>query len=650
MVLVNLRVAAHATGWGETMWSRWLAFLNRLLTVNAQDSDTRRRGRLLGILLLSTLLAVFLLTAINLFDFSRSLASSEAAGTPFAVLIDVAIILFLVGLLFLNRSGRTRWAGYSFLTLYVVVISSSFGTATLDRVLLTLTIPTLAASFLVSPASSFLFALLSTVSYTLFYLFTSPPQSYSYVSIMGLFMISVVSWLAAANLEGALRDIHQALAREHAAQGNVTRLNEDLERRTRELSALNAAGRAMVSTLNSEAVLKLMIDEVRRLLDAEGASVMLRDPASPDDDLVFAAAAGLNSETLVGTRMPATTGIAGWVMRERQSAVVSDVRRDSRFYDQVDSVTGQTTRSVVAVPLMFKGAMWGAVEAVNKAGGVFGERDREILEALASSAAIAIENARLYETEREQFRRLKQTQAQLVQVEKMAALGRLLASISHEINNPLQAIQNSLELAGDELEGSLRPDKLTRYVGIAGKEVERLAAIVRRMRDFYRPAREGLQPTDAHAVLQSVLELADKQLQHSHVTVECEWAMDLPDIPANPDYLKQVFLNLVLNAIDAMAARGAGTLRVRTTVCEMQQRNNRAVPAVCIEFGDTGDGMSPEVIAHLFEPFVTTKSEGTGLGLSISYGLIEAHNGQITAMSQAGVGTTFTILLPVSEA
>jgi two-component system NtrC family sensor kinase len=447
--------------------------------------------------------------------------------------------------------------------------------------------------------------------------------------------------------EGTIEDITDRKQTEE----QVKRLNENLERHARELAALNKAGQAMASTLYPEKVLKLMVGEIKSLLDVEGVSVLLRDPAS--DDLIFAAADP--DADLVEKRLPVTAGIAGWVVRERQPAVVGDAQSDPRFYHQVDAMTGLTTRSMIAVPLMFKGAVWGVIEAVNKVGGTFAERDREMLEALASSAAIAIENARLYQTEREQFRRLRQSQAQLVQAEKMGALGRLVASIAHEINNPLQAMQNSLELAEDELRGNLRREKLAQYLDLARGEIERLATIVRRMRDFYRPARAGVQPTDVLAVLQSVLELTSKQLQHSSVTVEREWADDLPLIQANPDYLKQVFLNLVLNAADAMTMlssedRQGGILRVRVALDEMRRRDNRLVPAVRIEFSDTGEGIPEKIISHLFEPFVTTKENGTGMGLSISYGLIEAHNGQITATSRPGVGTTFTILLPVREA
>jgi GAF domain-containing protein len=128
------------------------------------------------------------------------------------------------------------------------------------------------------------------------------------------------------------------------------------------------------------------------------------------------------------------------------------------------------TRSMVAVPLMIQGTAEGVVEAINKADGAFTERDREVLEVMAGSAAVAIANARLYQAEREQFRRLQQSQAQLIQAEKMAAMGRLVASIAHEINNPLQAVQGCLTLAEEELAEDQQYERIKRYLNMADTE------------------------------------------------------------------------------------------------------------------------------------------------------------------------------------
>ncbi len=474
--------------------------------------------------------------------------------------------------------------------------------------------------------------------------------------------------LGVLDIEGGERkltfDEHDVeLAELFAAQAGVAlenaRLHAETRRRAREFAALNMATQALTSTLNLKSVLELMITEARALVDAEGASVVLLS----DAELVFAAAAGPGAEELVGVRMPITAGIAGWVVREGRAVRVNDTRSDPRFYAGIDKMTSLTTRSVLAVPLRIKGAIAGIVEAINKASlpgatgqdGLFNEHDLEMLQMMADSAAIAIENARLYQVEQEQLQRLQESQAQLIQSAKMAALGRLVASITHEINNPLQAIQNSLTLAQEEMESGPRPEKMARYLGMAETEIERLANIVRRLRDFYRPTRQERQLTDVRVVLEGVLELTGKQLQHSHITVEREdlAGVGLPLIWAKPDHLKQVFLNLVLNAIDAMSAPAAGEARGGTLCVRMAldtlPRDGPPRPAVRIEFSDTGEGIPPEIMSHLFEPFITTKPDGTGLGLSISYGIIEAHNGQITATSQVGEGTTFTILLPVEE-
>lgn len=277
---------------------------------------------------------------------------------------------------------------------------------------------------------------------------------------------------------------------------------------------------------------------------------------------------------------------------------------------------------------------------------------------------VAMENVRLYETQREQYRRLQESQEELIRIEKMAALGRLVASIAHEINNPLQSVQGFLNLLQEELNGRRRPEKLTSYLEIADGEIDRISAIVRRMRDFYRPAsleqqtpgslddfyrsaQGEFQPVDLHATLESVLLLANKKLQHSQIKIEIEEVQVLPPIQANPDHLRQVFLNLTLNAIDAMPQ--GGILRIKTTLDQAVLQGDEPQPAIRIEFADSGVGMSAETLAHLFEPLFTTKEHGSGFGLFTSQTIIEAHRGRIVAASQVGEGTTFTIWLPINN-
>jgi signal transduction histidine kinase/DNA-binding response OmpR family regulator len=250
---------------------------------------------------------------------------------------------------------------------------------------------------------------------------------------------------------------------------------------------------------------------------------------------------------------------------------------------------------------------------------------------------------------------------QLLQTEKLAAVGRLSASIAHEINNPLQAIHNSLHLLNNR---PLSEDKRQLYLSKAQEEVDRLIGIVQRMLDFYRPSRDGvgMRLTDMHELLDAVLALADKQLQTSHISVVRDWTVKPPLVYAIGNHLKQVYLNLILNVVESMPDGGVLTIRTYVTADAANQERQslettstvgsagqRLGPAVVIEFSDTGQGIPPDILPKIFEPFYTTRSTGTGLGLAISYSIIEQHQGDLSVSSVVGQGTTFRIRLPVAQ-
>jgi PAS domain S-box-containing protein len=443
-----------------------------------------------------------------------------------------------------------------------------------------------------------------------------------------LSLLEAVSSIAAAALENA-------------------RLYEAIRARASELALLNEIGLALTSTLDYATVVHAALNQIQRLFRANNVSLLQPDPQT--GDLCFVKSLSGTTPVEIPVRIAPGESTAGWALDHRRSVLVEDVQTDPRFMDWMDHLTGCRGGALMAVPLLARERFSGVILVVSSEAGIYTHGDLSTLQAVASTLAVALENAGLYDELRTLLREWEEAQAQLIHAEKMTALGRLAASIAHEINNPLQAVQNYLTLAQEELEEEQQhPAPLTRYLGTVGKEIERIATIVRHMRDFYRPAREGLQPTYLHAVLESVLALTNKQLQHSHVVVERIWADHLPAIDANPDHLKQVFLNLVLNAIDAMPT--GGTLHISTRVDQMLVgAGQQPLPAVRIEFSDTGEGMPPEVLSRLFEPFFTTKEGGTGLGLSISYGIIQAHGGQVTVESHAEMGTTFIILLPVIQ-
>ncbi len=228
----------------------------------------------------------------------------------------------------------------------------------------------------------------------------------------------------------------------------------------------------------------------------------------------------------------------------------------------------------------------------------------------------------------------KRIQARIMHAERLSAVGKLAASVVHEINNPLQSILGCLGLA---MEALAEGEDAHQYLHIAREEVRRIARIVARMRDLYRPESDKRQMSNVNELVEQVLELVRKRFQESRVEVEWKPTTDLPLLLLSPDQIKQVFLNLLLNALDAMPH--GGQLQISTLYIE-------APPGVAIRFQDSGLGISPEARPHIFEMFYTTKPEGSGLGLPISVNIVEHHGGRIDVESTPGVGSTFTVWLP----
>jgi signal transduction histidine kinase/FixJ family two-component response regulator len=263
----------------------------------------------------------------------------------------------------------------------------------------------------------------------------------------------------------------------------------------------------------------------------------------------------------------------------------------------------------------------------------FRESDLEMFQILARQAATALENARLYAEQLDYVRKVEESQKALIQAEKMAAAGRLSASIAHEVNNPLQAVQNCLHLAGRE---DLPEEKRKEYFYLARTELERLMLTVRRMLDFYRPGVTSLEEVDLAEMLQYSLTLMSKQLNEANVNVTMDFPEEIPRITAVGNQIQQVFINLILNAADAMPDGGDLKVTVRSYA-----------DGVELFFQDNGNGVPLEKQANVFEPFFSTKDGGTGLGLTVSYNIITAHGGVLELLSERGPGACFRIYLPV---
>ncbi|HZY43849.1 MAG TPA: ATP-binding protein [Anaerolineae bacterium] len=430
-------------------------------------------------------------------------------------------------------------------------------------------------------------------------------------------------------------DLLMTIGSQIGAAVERARLYEEAQHRSEDLAVLNEITRAVTSSLDLDQVLKTSLHGIRQILHVQAGSLILVEPES--GEWQFRNTLNTLEAYLRADALQPHTGIVHRVIDSREPLILNEVPLESKLHGggSLDASRSTTLvlRNILAVPMIVKSRAVGAIVVINKLEGAFTSDDLEMLQFLAAGVAIAAENARLYGELADFAKELERSQAQLVQAEKLAATGRLAASIAHEINNPLQAIHNCLHLA---INRPLTEAKKQHYLVMAQEEVERLITLVQRTLEFYRPSKGRSALTRVNDLIENVLALANKQLEQVSINVHKNLANDLPEISAVPDQLVQVWLNLIINAIEAMPDGGELTITTSATDEWLQ-----------VAIRDTGSGVDPEDAAKIFEPFYTTKATGTGLGLSVSYGIIQRHGGRIDVNGVPGEGTAFTVSLPI---
>ncbi len=245
---------------------------------------------------------------------------------------------------------------------------------------------------------------------------------------------------------------------------------------------------------------------------------------------------------------------------------------------------------------------------------------------------------------------IKRLEEQMRRADRMAALGGLAAGVAHEIRNPLGSIKGLTQLLGEGV-GENLPQK--RYVETIVKEVDRLNRVVEELLSFARPSRTEAQRSDLNEILDKALSLAKHVKASEKVELEKDYSDELPLVMVDGEKLKQAFLNIILNAFEAMPHGGElkiSTIYSSSTIGGRRRRLEPPGPNIKIELSDTGRGISREEQERIFDPFYTTKEDGSGLGLSITHQIIAAHKGRMDVESKVGKGTTFTVTLPVRVA
>lgn len=333
-------------------------------------------------------------------------------------------------------------------------------------------------------------------------------------------------------------------------------------------------------------------------------------------------------------RLQLGQGLVGIAAQTRQVLWTNDVAAHPAY---IRSPWLPPTAAEMVASIFFDEQLFGVLDLQRPPGYGFNEDDRDLVRALAGQIALAFYNLKLYSQLQENLMRERRLRDQIVQTEKLTALGRIVAAVAHELNNPLQAMHNALYLVS--LEQGIS-DQARQDLEITIKEMQRMASLVARLRSLYpNQKREKPLPTSLNQLVQETYEFLKTYLRQKHVQIMLRLDASLPLLLLQADTMKQVLLNLCFNAVEAMPSGGEIHL---TTEYHPQEQE------VCLCVRDTGVGIPAAMQDKIFEPFFTTKTDGSGLGLAICYDLIQQHGGRLLVQSQEGKGSIFIIWLPLS--
>ncbi|MDP3732548.1 MAG: response regulator [Candidatus Omnitrophota bacterium] len=402
-----------------------------------------------------------------------------------------------------------------------------------------------------------------------------------------------------------------------------------------ELMILCEVGRAITVAANLDLLLNRILDSALKLVKAERGSILLLDEKTKEFSIKVAR--GISEDAIRNTRMKIGEGICGRVAQE---------------------VRPPMTKSFLSIPLVSRHGLLqediiGVINVTGKISGEdFTEREQTLLSVLAGEAAVAIENNKIYiqlqdkiEALKKTISQLHQTQNQLIQTEKMAAVGQLASGIAHEIRNPLGIILGGVEFFENKL--AKKKDKVTKEsLKKIKQSIGRANNIVVDLLKLSRASQLQMQPVSVCKIMDEAASLINNPAYLNNVKINRNYKQRNTHIKADANMLRQAFFNLFINAIEAMPRGGKLSLSVR-----LGERQGTDDTKVVIEIADTGKGVSRDNLSKIFDPFFTTKElgKGTGLGLSIVHLILQRHNATIDVESRLGEGTKFTIRLPISK-
>ena len=428
------------------------------------------------------------------------------------------------------------------------------------------------------------------------------------------------------------------------------RLREEAEGRARSLGLIHEVVQQVIGLTDKQEMAQITADLLADYFGYELAAVLFQDN---QQNLVAQGYGGRHSAAVnkftKGYDLKMPVGIAGEVYLKGESILVNDTSQDSRYKPQEE----WNAASTICVALKEGERVFGIINVESSQPNAFTANDLVAIESLSGILSAVVASADQYKNLQGTIRQLRQTQNELkarmdaqqaaeqrlLQAAKLAAVGEMAAGIAHELNNPLTTVSGFTELVLEEIpEDVAYRDELK----LVQKEAKRATEVVRRLLDFSRPGAQSRTRADLNGIVEDVLALTQHLIHTSGVQLTASLAGDLPWVSVDRNQMQQVLLNLVHNALQSMP--DGGSLYLAT---ELREVEDRQWAVICVR--DSGKGISARDRERIFEPFYTTRSDrgGTGLGLSITYSIVTDHGGTIDVESEVGLGSTFTVRLPL---
>ena len=390
--------------------------------------------------------------------------------------------------------------------------------------------------------------------------------------------------------------------------------------------------KAMVSILDINELCRKIISTTTEALKVEKASVFIFNEEK--DAFLLCDARGLEGYTIANSYRK-DDQFFKLLERRREITIREELERYQHNPD-MQNIYQMMTRlgAETCIPLIAKQRLIGIINLGMKGNKkMYTHEDLELLTTLANSATIGIENAQLYEN-------MKNTKKIMLRADRLASLGTLAAGLAHEIRNPLVAIKTFTQLLPERFDD----EEFRNYFStVAAGEIDRISTLVTELLEFSRPSGPFFQQENLNDILDKMITLIKTEAKQKELTIEATLADDLPTVTVDKEQMKQVFINILLNAIQATPEKGTILVATRKIV-----KSNGGPGFVQVEISDTGIGIPEEELDKIFTPFFTTRAKGSGLGLAISHQIIQEHEGTIDVKSVDKKGTTFIINLPTN--